>query len=233
MLNNVNEEPCLTGKLSIGVSSSISPKNSLQYWAILACCRGLQWFSNDRTTGHSEVLKADSAMLSITSCKTRLTISRISKKIYPMYQSMKSENHKIPAKIPKNLTLWQGGCQVWHWPWHWFPAPACSRGQWLAPLTGRSRSPVRRSGTRRVDTACTSPLRICLWIGGLGKKTDSARISNEIKSQPVHVTYNYTDEYYHFPGKNMFLCSREKQEWMKVSGKLCRNPPLIQNGIEV
>ena len=57
----------LTGKFSRGVSSIISPKNSRQYWAILACCFGLQWFSKERTTGYSEVLKALSAMASMTS----------------------------------------------------------------------------------------------------------------------------------------------------------------------
>lgn len=61
-----------TAKASSGLSSNISPKNSLQYPAILACCRGLQWFSKDKTTGHSDVLNADSAIPSITSCRKRI-----------------------------------------------------------------------------------------------------------------------------------------------------------------
>lgn len=61
----------LTGNPSIGSVRSISPKNSLQYCAIFACCLGLQWFSKERIRGKSEVLKALSAIASITSWKKR------------------------------------------------------------------------------------------------------------------------------------------------------------------
>ena len=59
----------LTGWDSKALISNMSPKIVRQQLAILACCFGLQWFSNDRITGYSDVLKADSAIACITSCR--------------------------------------------------------------------------------------------------------------------------------------------------------------------
>lgn len=83
-----------TGYFSSGSMTRASPKMVLQYSAILACCLALAeegtrhwespetptapaqatyestWFSKERMTGYGEVLKALSAMASITSCRT-------------------------------------------------------------------------------------------------------------------------------------------------------------------
>ena len=50
----------------------LSPKNSSQYLAILACCLGLQWFSKLRMSGYSLALKAYTEMTWSTSRAVRL-----------------------------------------------------------------------------------------------------------------------------------------------------------------
>ena len=59
----------ITRNCSKGSVNIMSPKSSLQYCATLACCLGLQWFSNDKINGNSVVLKAYSAIAAMTSCK--------------------------------------------------------------------------------------------------------------------------------------------------------------------
>lgn len=61
-LNSSKNQGFFTWKSGSGSFNRRSPKMSSQYLAILYCWCLLQWFSNDKINGYSEVTKAQSLM---------------------------------------------------------------------------------------------------------------------------------------------------------------------------